>query len=153
MIKKSILKDKNNRKISPAALMSIFLLAPLLLVILLSFLSVIIRSNRVLVENVYLISALDLIFPFINIFIYAISFAFIVRALFDRQKLLSICVVFVAASALRYVLSTLVSLIMYKVISAESLWSTLGAFLLDVLIMSVTLIIAIGIRKKHTTDS
>ena len=153
MIKKSILKYKVNNKISPAALMCLFLLIPLLLVILLSFLSVIVRSNRVLAENVYLISALDLIFPFINIFIYAVSFAFIVRALFERKRVVSTCAVFIAASALRYILSTLVSIIMYKTVSVTSLFSTLWAFLLDIAIMGIILIIAVVIRKKHKLET
>jgi len=155
------MKVKNNEATSSAAeikaarkklnlKMPLFCIPLMLLAVLFSYISILVGSNRVLDENVYIVSSVDLLVSLCEICAYAVFVAFIFYSVIKLKSFTASFVIFIIASAIRYFLATLVRILVYRSVSSDDFLFASMALALDVLIIGVMAIISFLISKRTT---
>ena len=139
---------KTEKSISSNIKMLIICAPLFVLAILLSTASILINTNGVISSYVYLVSFVGMISSLCDVFIYAASFAFIVKAIYKRAVAIVPFAIFVLLSALRYFISAVIGGVIRGAVNRNDMSSALLVLGMDVIITGILMLTAYGIHKR-----
>ena len=139
----------NNRSTTSSNIKMLLICSPLFaLAIILSLVSILVNTNGVLSYYTLLLSFVSMISSLCDIFIYAVSFAFIIYAINEKKRFVASVAIFCSLSAIRYFVSAIIGGVIRGAVSRDDMISASIVLGTDLIITGILTFVAFIIHKR-----